>query len=263
MSDDLLPALGRKQREDLDAGASLGLAPQRGTGLEDDALTRPFDDDERAAILDAMFERVDQVDRVDRVDRVEAAATVSPSPRPSNVVELAARRRGVLIGSVLAVAAAATLVWWVGSGAGPEHELVASVPAYTFTQLGGGIAEQRSEPHEVDAAMPELRLRADSNIDWVLTPAKPTQAPIGVALLARSDAGATLFVPRLEAQISEQGAVRLRGPLDQHVTLAVGHWTLTLFVAGPDELPTDAGIASDDAGPWQNLALRVIIVADE
>lgn len=254
MSDDLLSAFGRKQRQDLDAGSEA-------SSPEDDVLTRPFDEDERASILDAVF------------DRVEAAATVNPSPEtetvsagpePSNVVELASRRRQVLIGSLLAVAAAVTLVWWGWPGAESEHVLVASLPDYTFAELGGGIAEQRSEPHPAaDLAMPALKLRADSSINWVLTPAKPTQNPIGVALLARSDAGATLFVPRLDVQVSEQGAVRLQGPLDQYVALAVGQWTLTLFIAGPKELPSDAGSASDSAGPWRNLAIRVTIIADE
>lgn len=248
MSDDLLSTFGRKQREDLDDGGEASSA-------EDDALSRPFDADERASILDAVFDRVDQ-----------PATVVAPisSPAPSNVIELAPRRRGALIGSLLAVAAAATLVWWGWPEGGSERQLVASVPAYTFTELGGGIAQKRSEPNAaIDSAMPELELRADSNIDWVLTPAKPTPDPIGVALLARSDAGATQFVPQLDVVVSPQGAVRLRGPLDRHIALARGQWTLTLFIAGPDELPRDADVASEGAGPWQNLALRVIIVADE
>ncbi len=217
MTDELLTALVRAQREALD---------------EKDELSRPFDQGERAAILDRAF------------TRIEAAAS------PSNVVELAPRWHGAFIGSLLAVAAAATLVWW--SWPEPEHEMVASVPDYSFTQLGGGIAQQRSEPLSVDADMPELKLRANSNIDWVLTPATPTRDSIAVALLARSDAREVIFVPTMDAQISQQGAVRLRGPLDRHISLADGGWTLTLFIR-----------ASDSAGPWQSLALRVIIVGDE
>jgi hypothetical protein len=170
----------------------------------------------------------------------------------------------VLVGSLLAVAAAATLVWWGWPESGSERQLVASVPAYAFTQLGGEVAQKRSAPDaSTDAAVPELKLRADSNIDWVLTPAKPTADPIGVALLARSDAGPTQFVAHLDVDVSEQGAVRLRGSLDRYVALAEGQWTLTLFIAGPEQLPSDAGVASEGAGPWQNLTLRVIIVADE
>ena len=223
MTDELLSALARAQREVLDDDA--------GPSLEDDELSRPFDQDERASILGAAFERI------------EAGAS------PSNVVELAPRRRGAFIGSLLAVAAAATLVWW--SWPPPEHELVASVPSYSFTQLSGGIAQQRSEPLAVEATMPELELRANSNIDWVLTPATPTRDPIAVALLARSDAREMIFVPSLEVQVSEQGAVRLRGPLDRHVALSAGGWTLTLFIR-----------ASESAGRWQSLALRVIIVGE-
>jgi hypothetical protein len=259
MSDDLLSAFGRKQREDLDHLDRLDHGVE--SALPEDELSRPFDEDERASILDAVFDRVEEVATVSPSPEV---APIGSGPAPSNVIELAPRRRGALIGSLLAVAAAATLVWWGWPESGSERQLVASVPAYAFTQLGGGIAEKRSAPDaSSDAAVPELKLRADSNIDWVLTPAKPTSDPIGVALLARSDAGPTQFVAQLEVTVSEQGAVRLRGPLDQHVALAEGQWTLTLFIAGPEELPRDAGIASEGAGPWQNLTLRVIIVADE
>lgn len=254
MSDDLLSAFGRKQRADLDDGGETSSA-------EEDELTRPFDEDERASILDALFDRVDEVVTA---SPSPSNADASPGPGPSNVVELVPRRRGALIGSLLAVAAAATLVWWGWPETGAERELVASVPDYTFTQLGGGIAEKRSAPNgAVDGEMPELKLRANSSIDWVLTPAKPTGDPIGVALLARSDAGEMRFVERLDVDVSPRGAVRLRGSLDEHVRLAVGTWTLTLFIAAPERLPADAEEASDGASPWRNLALRVIIVPDE
>jgi hypothetical protein len=267
MSDDLLSAFGRKQREDLDDGGEPSSAGE-------DELTRPFDEDERASILDALFDRVDEVATVSggpsHASPSAGPSNASPSAGPSNVIELAPRRRGALIGSLLAVAAAAALVWWGWPESGVERELVASVPAYTFTQLGGGIAEKRSAPDgPANGAMPELELRANSSIDWVLTPTKPTRDPIGVALLARSDAGETKFVERLDVVVTEQGVVRLRGPLDKHVPLGVGAWTLTLFIAPSERLPADADVASnadvasDGASAWRNLALRVIIVPDE
>jgi hypothetical protein len=243
MSDDLLSVLGRKQREDLQREAE--------ASSEDDALARPFDADERASILDGLFERVP-----------EEAVAAPEQPGPSNVVPLRVRR-GALVGSLLTftAAAAAAAVWW--SWPGGEQEQIAMVPAYTFTKLGGGVAELRSDRSPAtDAELPEQELRPTSTIDWQLTPAQPAQGPIGVALLARSDTGSTQFVPRLAAEVSEQGAVRLRGRLDEHVALAPGTWMVTLFIAAPEQLPSSAD-AADDTARWRSLSLRVIIIAPE
>jgi hypothetical protein len=237
MTDDLLSVLGRKQREDLDREGE--------PSSEDDMLVRPFDADERAAILDAVFERVDQ------------PALAAEQPGPSNVVPFRARR-GALVGSLLTLAAAAAVVWWVWPA---EPEQIAMVPAYTFSQLDGGVAEVRSDPSS--ATDTELRLRPNSTIHWVLTPAEPIQGPVGVALLATSDTGSTQFAPHLEVEVSPQGAMRLRGRLDEHVALAPGSWTVTLFIAPPDHLPSSADAARDDPARWRSLSLRVIIVADE
>ncbi len=226
MSDDLLSALGREQREDLER--------------DDEASERPFDADEQAAILDAVFDRSE--------------------PAPTEVVPLRSRR-SALAGGLLTLAAAATVLWWVWPSSEPE--LLAKVPAYTFTELDGGIAEVRSDPGKPsDAAVPELQLRAASMIDWVLTPAESIQSPIGVALLARSDAGSTRFVPRLAVEVSPHGALRLRGRLDEHVALTPGSWTVTLFIAPPEQLPSEAD-AVDEPERWRSLSLRAIIVADE
>jgi hypothetical protein len=129
--------------------------------------------------------------------------------------------------------------------------------------MQGGIAEQRSDPTGPTGTVAELKLHPDSAIDWVLTPARPIRDPLGVALLARSDAGELRFVGHLDAEISEQGAVRLQGPLDHYVVLAPGDWTVKLFVATPDELPSDADEASEHTARWRSVALRVIIVVDE
>lgn len=240
MSDDLLSVLGRKQREDLE---------REGEPSSEHDFERPFDADERASILDAVFERVDEV----------ASAPEQPSPR--NVVPLRTRR-GALAGGLLTLAAAAAVVWWVWPAGEPE--LIAAVPAYTFTELEGGVAEVRSDSKTAtDVALPELRLRPTSKIEWVLTPAEPIRSSVGVALLARSDAGATRFTPSLAVEVSEDGALRVRGRLDEHVELAPGIWAVTLFIAPPEQLPSDADAAADDPSRWRSLSLRVIIVADE
>jgi hypothetical protein len=247
MSDDLLSALGRHQREDLEREGE--------PASEDDTLARPFDADERMSLLDAVFERVEPV-------ATGHAESGSEQPGPSNVVPLRARR-GALVGSLLTLAAAAAMmVWWAWPGSEPEQ--LAMVPAYTFTKLGGGVAEVRSDPNPaIDAAQPELRLRPNSTIDWQLTPAQPIHGPIGVALLAGSDTGSTQFVPHLAVEVSEQGAVRLRGRLDEHVALGPGIWTITLFIAAPEQLPSSREAAEDDTARWRSLSLRATIVADE
>jgi hypothetical protein len=250
MSDDLLSVLGRNQREDLereDEGAS-----------EHDALERPFDEEERASILDAVFDQLDHSSAAP-----EMVAPVAEQPAASNVVPLRARR-GALAGGLLtlAAAAAAAVVWWSWPGGEPEQ--LAMVPAYTFTKLGGGVSEVRSDRSPAtDVAVPELRLRPNSSVDWWLTPEQPIRGPIGVALLARSDTGSTQFVPHLNVEVSEQGAVRVRGRLDEHVALAPGNWTVTLFIAAPEQLPGSAEAADDDPARWRSLSLRATIVADE
>ena len=242
MSDDLLKALGRQQRADLERGGEPSSA-------DDDDASSPFDERERADLLDAVFARVDE--------------TAPAGSESDKVIPLAGRRRAPLIASVLAVAAAATLVWWAWPEPGPEHGPIAQVPEYTFTQLEGGIAEQRSDNTDgLDGPVPELELRPDSVIKWGLTPAEPTKDPIAVALLARSTGGETRFVAPIEAQISEFGGVRIRGPLDELVALTPGQWTITLFVAPLEQLPTDANDTEGDAR-WRTLTLRAIIVADE
>jgi hypothetical protein len=72
-----------------------------------------------------------------------------------------------------------------------------------------------------------------------------------------------MFVPKLDVEVSERGAVRLRGRLDQWITLTPGDWSLRLFVATLDELPTEAAATSEQAGAWRSLDVRVIIVAGE
>src|SRR5689334_7142234 len=175
MSDDLLSALGRHQREDLEREGE--------PASEDDTLARRFDADERMSLLDAVFDRVEPV-------ASGHVATRSEEPGPSNVVPFRVRR-GALVCSLLTLAAAAAMVvWWAWPGSEPEQ--LAMVPTYSFTKLGGGVAEVRSDPNAAtNAAQPELRLRPNSTIDWQLTPAQPIQGSIGVALLARSDTGST------------------------------------------------------------------------
>jgi hypothetical protein len=84
--------------------------------------------------------------------------------------------------------------------------------------------------------------------------------PIGLALLAEPESGPPILVPEVRAEINESGAARLRGPLDGFVALEPGIWTLTLFIAPPDRLPTDVEQARAREGTsWQRVSVRVRI----
>jgi hypothetical protein len=255
MSDDLLSALGRVQREDLEEPSAVA----------DDALSRPFDADEREDILAGVFGRLDASEAEPEPEgegQTQVEEPSEPQRKDTKVVALVRRSRVALVSSVLAVAAAAALVWWVAPS-GRESGTVATVPVYTFTQLRGGIAGTRSDPSAPSGeALPELELRHDSSIDWVLTPEQPTGEPVGVALFARSAAGEVAFVPRLGVELSERGAVRIKGPLNRFVMLAPGTWTVTLLLAAADQLPNDAERAGEGSAAWRSLMVRVIIVAD-
>jgi hypothetical protein len=264
MNDDLLRALGRQQRDDLEE--AFEHPPP-----ELDELRRPFDEDERADILDRVFEQIDASSGATgpALSSDESDSSSDGQTSGSEPIQLASRRRTFVATVVAAVAVAAGLLLWWAMPTRESKGLVATVPAYAFSHLQGGIAGQRSEPTDAAASpdgVPELKLRADSNIDWLLTPAKPVSRPIGVALLARSDAGELRFAPRLDAEVSDRGAVLLRGPLDRYIVLTPGSWALTLLVAEPELLPEGAAVAAEvgaDSGPWRRLELRVIIVGDE
>src|SRR5690606_3932962 len=139
-----------------------------------DVLLRPFDERERAALLDGVM--------------AQLGKGVTPSaPQPvveEKVVELDERRGRSPATFVLALAiaaAAALVLWFVMQGPsrppGPE---VATLPTYAFTEMRGGIAKTRSG----DETPQEVELRADDEVDWVITPATPVRDAVEVALLA-------------------------------------------------------------------------------
>lgn len=244
MTDDLLRALGQHQQAALD----------RDQPADDDELGRPFQGAEREALLDDLFARLDAGQP--EPETAVASTPAEPEQTADNVVPLAPRRRGAWAGTLIAAAAAATLVWWVVPGSdGTELD----VPPYSFSRLEGGDVATRSDH---TAPERELKLRPDSTINWELTPDEPTRSPVGVALRAKAEDGQQLFLPQVDAEISASGAVRLRGRLDRWLTLSPGVWTLTLFVAPAEQLPRDAEQANEP-GAWRTLDVRVTIVVGE
>ncbi|PRQ09753.1 hypothetical protein [Enhygromyxa salina] len=268
MTDELLHALGRHQREDLST------APEH----VEDERSRPLSDDERATILAAMDDMFAGLDAspagsAPTGPRPEVAPEVASEPdlepAPGRVIELAPRRRSVaVIVAVLVSAAAAVALVWLGVSGGPDatgDQQLARVPDYEITQLRGGAASQRSDPDQpADPGTPSLTLRADDEIDWVFTPSEPVGTPVAAALLGRSTDGALRFAPTLAVEASPQGAIRVRGQLASHLALTPGEWTLELLVAEPDQLPqtSQAAAAAGSPGAWRRVEFRVIITAE-
>jgi len=251
MADELLPALGRYQRQQQDSVAV--------NAIEEEAL-RPLNEAERAAVLDAAFGRLEQEPHEDATPRDEAEL-VPP-------ISMAERRHGsktaLVIGVVLAIAAA--LVLWRGAATTPtppEAPLVAALPSYAITQLRAGEAKHRAAPEGV---VLEVSSTPHAHFTLVLTPARPVLEPVAVALVARTSGGETRVTRPVEGvQVSANGALQLDGPLDEFIALTPGVWTLELLVGPPETLPEDAEALrrSPTEPPWRTLKMQVTIVADD
>lgn len=265
MDDDLLRALGRSQREDLDA-------PEEPLAADDpwhDAA-RPLDDAERDRMLEAVLAGdeakhvaeagVDEpagVSGPERAGEPELVGASPPTPAPVLDLALARQQRRTAIALVLGLAAVVALVIFGARQLGrtPEPEL-ARLPEYATSQLRGGVAVVRGDAPRPDAA---LVLAASDEIDWVVTPAEPVRDPLEVALLAEPADGEAIFVPRVDAVMSEAGVVRLRGRLDRFVALGPGSWTLTLLVGGRGELPRELEPARTHEPHWRRATIRVTV----
>ncbi len=232
MNDELLDALGREQRDDL----------ERPTQLADEGspAERPFEDSERASIVEAVFDQIDQA---------------APAHETSDVVELPRhRRRWVTIAAAVAAAAAAVLLW---TNLRPKGGDAAAVPPYTITQMWGDVATVRSDA-EGDAV---LRFFADAEVDWVVTPQRIETRAVALAILADPIDGsqeAVLATP-VPAAASTEGALRLRGPLSHFIALTPGRWQLSLYIAPPDQLPASV-TAAKAGGAWRVVERTVEIV---
>ncbi|MCH9686363.1 MAG: hypothetical protein K0V04_33330 [Deltaproteobacteria bacterium] len=242
MSDELLQALGERQRTEI-------AASDRGEGPSD--LVRPLSGTERGAVLDAAFAMLD-----------EPEATPS-SPNP--VVELqTSRRTPLLIAATVLAVAAAVLLWWNLGGREPVgSQQLAALPAYAITRLQAGNALDRA----ADAPVPrEIELAADQRIETVITPARPVRTPVTLVVAARSDAGEMkLARPERGFEVSSVGAIRIDAPLDQLLPLALGSWSLALLVGSPGALPRDVEAWRDapDPPPWRTVSVRAKIVASD
>lgn len=257
MDDDLLRALGRHQREDLDA-------PEEPLAADDpwhDAA-RPLDEAEQGRMLAAVLAAVDEAGPVAEAPEPagvsEPASASPPTPAPVLDLEHARQRRRTAVALVMGLAAVVALVIFgmreLRREPGPE---MARLPEYATSQLRGGAAVVRGDAPSSDAV---LELAASDEIDWVVTPAEPVREPLELALLAEPAGGEAILVPRVDAVTTEAGVVRLRGRLDRFVALAPGSWTLTLLVGGRGELPRELEQARDGEPHWRRATIRVTVV---
>ena len=256
MADELLDALGRRQRE---APVSEDTAGDEGAPAEA-ALLDPFEGDERAALLDAVFAEVD--DRAEPSDqpsdqpREEAAESGSSAePAAAPVVDLASRRRLLrpAVGAVVAIAAA--LLLWLGVFRPPAPGSDGH-PVYAATRLDGAVATMRSGDSKVPTA---LELAPDGSIDWVFTPEAPVRRAVAVALVAVPEHGEAV-VARPTAETSDEGVVRVSGRLADVLPLPAGTWTVHVLLGEPSALP--AASPTDLDGDWSRVTLEVKITSD-
>lgn len=229
MDDDLLGALGRHHREQLDASEE--------PLVNDDpyfSAAQPFTELEREALLDAVFAQVDAS------ARPSAEPVAHPSAEPiAPVIDLAARRRRALGAVVVAIAAALVLGLALASLLDREPNKppqVAVLPAFATSELHGGPASTRSDDRPSALAM-----AADDELDWIITPAEPPShaLELGLILEPREPVGEARWLPAPPATITESGVIRIRARLDELAPLAPGDHVLTLVIAEQGRLPAD------------------------
>lgn len=257
--DELLLALARRARapqwEDLAHGRlSLVDAQRERADAGDSAETierasayfRPFDADEQASLVDSLL----------------AGLADEPS---SEVVPLrpraAASSRWVVVGTVLAIAAAVSL-WWLwprdpDSGSDAPEIARLELPDYEL-ETEGGLKPNRDTSSEPERA---LEYERDSRFEWVLRPQTAVDGPVEVRGFVFSDpagAGRTLELGAL-VQIGESGSIRIRGTIAE-LGLATGEFVIALVVGRAGELP-EAGLGLDaiERGGWQVARLDLVI----
>lgn len=259
MADELLRALGRRQRQEPSPDAARAddraMQPSSATDTEvyADPMLRAFDATERAKLLDAVFERLDAEGASETPEHASG-----PAPDPGNVVSLRDRRPATRVALVALVAtlAAALLVWLaMRPPASSTDDTVAALPGYVVTQLRGGDATMRSEPSQPPSS---IELSPGRTIDWIFTPRTPVDGALGVAVLATPQSGSPVLTRPSDVSISPEGVVRLRGPIDALGAANAGRYTVEVLVGRPDTLPSTPERAAAH-GPWSRVTVEVTI----
>ena len=248
MADELLRALGREQRRA--DSREQALDPSTESASVSELMLRRFDDDERESLLDAVFEAVDAKGRdegdegdaseereesEERKESEEREPSAAPeSADAAEVVSLESRRPArIWLAAAVAVAAAILLALLLrGPSESTDPPKIASLPAYTVTQLSGGAATVRDRP---DAPPKEVELSPDAKLDWELAPDRPVRDAVGLVILATAEGAARTLVPPVE--VSPEGVVRMYGSAQTLLALPEGHWKLELVVVPKPVIP--------------------------
>lgn len=223
--DDLLERLGASVRDE-------------STGRDDEmeALLTPPRGKARDVLLDG-FE-----------DRLQAGATKQPTPavggRDADLVQLGPKRSGWLpVGISIGVAIAAAMLLWLLI---PSEEGGGVATQYTVASLQAGRAENRAVEVDLTATIvtaPNDPFRA------VLSPASAAAGPVSLAVVSRRPGQNGICAhPTAGVEISDVGAVKLDGTLDQFAVVTPGQWQLELWVGPRASLPAD-GAASVGQAP--------------
>ncbi len=235
MADELLEALGQRQRETDAAKPPIPLGD--------------FEGEAGDALLDDMFGELD-----DKA-RQKPAPSESPPPTeaaPDNVTALPKRSPAVWAGAGIVIAAAAALVLWLAMPSSIDP-----LPAYGPVSIAGGPAAVRGD-HE---GIPEvLKLEDPSdNIEWRFAPATSVEGDLEVVLSARRADGERVFATVPNATVTPTGSVQLRGPLNSFIELDEGHWTVQVIIARAGHAPGSAEDAMRE--DWPRFPIEVIIDA--
>lgn len=225
MADELLRALGKRQRE-LDEAR-----PQLSDAVEGEA---------GEALLDGLFEQLD-------------AEPLRPEPTPAKVTELPRKRSALWAATGVVLAAAAALVLWFAS----QSPASAPLPPYGVDMVAGGPATVRGERETSEA---KLVLTSPSDgIEVQLSTAAPHDREIAVSVLATASDGRTVFSRAPSVVVSASGSVRMRGPLSDFVSLSEGSWMVEIVLAPAEDAPESAEDVVE--GDWQRIPFEVIIGA--
>lgn len=200
------------------------------------AYFTPLEPERVAAIVDAILPPVQA-----------EAVTV---PEAGEVVDLASRRRDrsatwIVIGSVLALAAALALWWTWPRGEPGDRGGVASherLPSYGL-EVGGWLKELRAP--EPDAPAPtRYRYALDGEFEWVLRPDASVTGELTLRAYVLDEGQARALELGAMVEIAASGAVRVEGTIDR-LNLGPGSHTIVLVVGRPDKLPEAAQVVAE------------------
>jgi hypothetical protein len=254
MSDDeLLKELARvarerKQAEPLDERWD-GLAAGTLSAEERAELERLAGESPDAKAAHEAFRPLDAAARERIAARVEQELAAAAPPRGAKVLPFRRRAWQVATGAAVAAAAAVAVFVLVPSNQGPP------VPGYSLSLAG--IQELRSEGTEAEVA----RLEPGSQLVLLLRPEETVGGPVEVRAFLFQGGEGRAWSPPMER--SEDGAVRIRGRVEELLQVPPGEWTLAVAVGRPGAVPTEPGdvapfVRGSGPGPtkWRLLTRR-------